>query len=73
MVQAKKFDRKMLLLATQLAHDANLKMLLLTVLDSLLKFLRSDGGSDNEVEALTMVRYVKGITPERKLYVCTAA
>lgn len=58
MVRAKGFDRKMLLLATQLAHDANLKMLLLTVLDSLLNFLRSQGYSDNEVEGLTMVRYV---------------
>lgn len=58
MVRAKGFDRKMLLLATQLAHDANLKMLLLTVLDSLLNFLRSQGYPDNEVEGLTMVRYV---------------
>ena len=58
MVRATDFDRKMLLLATQLAHDANLKTLLLTVLDSLLGFLQSQGGFDSEVEALTMVRYV---------------
>ncbi|KIJ45216.1 hypothetical protein M422DRAFT_67355 [Sphaerobolus stellatus SS14] len=58
MVQAKDFDRKMLLLATQLAHDANLKSLLLTVLESLLTFLRSQDGFDNDVEALTMIRCI---------------
>jgi len=56
MVQAKDFDRKMLLLATQLAHDANLKSVLLTVLDSLLTYLRSQKGFNNDVEALTMIR-----------------
>lgn len=56
MVRAKDFDRKMLLLATQLAHEANLKMLLHTILDSLLRFLQSQGALDNCAEALTMVR-----------------
>jgi len=58
MVQAKDFDRKMLLLATQLAHDANLKSLLLTVLESLLAYLSSQKGFNNDVEALTMIRCV---------------
>lgn len=56
MVQARDFDRKMLLLATQLAHDANLKLLLLTVLDSLLTFLRFQAGFDHDTEALAMIR-----------------
>ncbi|KAF8584952.1 SPO22-domain-containing protein [Ramaria rubella] len=58
MVRAKDFDRKMLLLATQLAHDAGFKMLLLTVLDSLLNFLQTQGGFDDGVEALTLVRCI---------------
>ncbi|KAF8525122.1 hypothetical protein BU17DRAFT_42114 [Hysterangium stoloniferum] len=58
MVQAKDFDKRMLLLATQLAHDANLKTLLLTILDSLLSFLKCQGGFENEIEALTMVRCI---------------
>jgi len=58
MVQARDFDRKMLLLATQLAHDANLKLLLLTVLDSLLTFLRSQAGFDHDTEALAMIRCI---------------
>lgn len=58
MVQTIDFDKRMLLLATQLAHDANLKTLLLTILDSLLNFLKSQGGFENEIEALTMVRCI---------------
>jgi hypothetical protein len=66
MIQATDFDRKMLLLATQLAHDANLKILLLTVLESLLKYLCSQEGLDSEVEALTMVRYVAELNRSKR-------
>ncbi|GJJ13838.1 hypothetical protein Clacol_008095 [Clathrus columnatus] len=55
-VQAKDFDRRMLLLATQLAHDAGLKAVLLAVLDSLLQFLRSQDGFESDIEALTIIR-----------------
>jgi hypothetical protein len=60
MIKAPDFDRKMLLLATQLAHENKLKPLLLAVLEGLLKTMRTDGKAplESEVEALTLIRFV---------------
>lgn len=56
MVKAPNFDRKMLLLATQLAHERAMKPLLLSVLGALLETLRSEAGLTNELEGVTLVR-----------------
>jgi hypothetical protein len=55
MVRAPDFDRKMLLLATQLAHDSDMKGLLLSVLDALLQTLNIRDG-DMVIEAMTLIR-----------------
>ncbi|KDQ17571.1 hypothetical protein BOTBODRAFT_64038 [Botryobasidium botryosum FD-172 SS1] len=65
MVSAKDFDRKMLLLATQLAHETRLKPLLLVILESLLKTLRSEVGVETEVEGITLARCMIRIVLER--------
>lgn len=56
MVKTSDFDRQMLLLATQLAHENQMKRLLLAVLDSLLQTLRSEAGIASEVEGIILVR-----------------
>ncbi|KAF9508011.1 hypothetical protein BS47DRAFT_1320937 [Hydnum rufescens UP504] len=56
MVKASDFDRQMLLLATQLAHENQMKRLLLAVLGSLLQTLHSEAGLASEVEAIILVR-----------------
>jgi hypothetical protein len=58
MVKASDFDRQMLLLATQLAHENQMKRLLLAVLGSLLQTLHSEAGLASEVEAIILVRCV---------------
>ncbi|KAA1468362.1 hypothetical protein DENSPDRAFT_459873 [Dentipellis sp. KUC8613] len=58
MVQAPDFDRKMLLLATRLAHESDLKTLLLNVLQELLKFVRGSDGIDTSEEAITLIRCI---------------
>lgn len=55
MVQAPDFDRKMLLLATQLAHESDMKGLLLAVLDALLQTLNFREGN-NITEAMILIR-----------------
>jgi len=55
MVRAPDFDRKMLLLATQLAHESNMKGLLLSALDAMLQSLNIREG-DMVVEAMTVNR-----------------
>lgn len=55
MVQAPDFDRKMLLLATQLAHESDMKGLLLSVLDALLQTLSHREGN-NITEAMIIIR-----------------
>lgn len=55
MRQAANFDRNMLLLATQLAHESNMKTLLLSVLDSLLQTI--DVRESNTItEAMVLIR-----------------
>ncbi|EJD55026.1 hypothetical protein AURDEDRAFT_50807, partial [Auricularia subglabra TFB-10046 SS5] len=56
MAKAPGYDRKMLLLATQLAHERDLKPLLVAILEALLTDLRAQTGIDNEVEAVTLIR-----------------
>jgi len=56
MVNASDFDRKMLLLATQMAHEMDLKRLLLSVLEALLQTLKDEASIETEVEAITVIR-----------------
>ncbi|KAJ7066261.1 meiosis protein SPO22/ZIP4 like-domain-containing protein [Mycena amicta] len=58
MVKAADFDRKMLLLATQISHDSEMKTVLLTVLEALLTTLRLEKNSAGEtaVEAMALIR-----------------
>ena len=58
MIKASDFDRKMLLLATQLSHDADLKAVLLASLEALLKTLQSHGPVDLEVEGICLARCI---------------
>ncbi|KZV81777.1 SPO22-domain-containing protein [Exidia glandulosa HHB12029] len=58
MVKAPGYDRQMLLLATQLAHERDLKPLLVAVLEALLADVRAQKGVDNEIEAVTLIRCI---------------
>ena len=52
------FARRMLLLATSMAHESDMKTLLLTVLEALLKTLKRENGLEADVEAITLVRCI---------------
>ena len=54
------FDRTMLLLATQISHQLELKGVLLSVLEALLATLVTGSGSTGEtaVEAMTLIRCI---------------
>jgi len=52
------FDRRMLLLATSMAHESDMKNLLLTVLEALLRTLKRESGLEADVEAITLVRCI---------------
>ncbi|TFK48044.1 hypothetical protein OE88DRAFT_1810744 [Heliocybe sulcata] len=56
MVNASDFDRRMLLLATQMAHEMDLRRLLLSVLEALLQTLQDEASIETEFEAITVVR-----------------
>ncbi|EPQ61285.1 hypothetical protein GLOTRDRAFT_31559, partial [Gloeophyllum trabeum ATCC 11539] len=56
MVNSSDFDRNMLLLATQMAHESELKCLLLTILDALLQTLKDDESIETEIDAITIIR-----------------
>ncbi|EMD41466.1 hypothetical protein CERSUDRAFT_128264 [Gelatoporia subvermispora B] len=58
MVNAADFNPKMLLLATQLANEYEMKPLLLSVLEALLRTLRSNETPQTNVEAVTLVRCI---------------
>lgn len=58
MVKAPDFDRKMLLLATQLSHEADMKTLLLACLEALLRTLSAHGAVDAETEAVVLIRCI---------------
>jgi hypothetical protein len=52
------FDRRMLLLATSIAHGSDMKNLLFTVLEALLKTLKRESSLEADVEAITLVRCI---------------
>lgn len=58
MVKAPDFDRKMLLLATQVSHQSEMKGVLLAVLESLLKTLKIGSNGEVVVEAMTLIRCI---------------
>ncbi|ESK93496.1 hypothetical protein Moror_1688 [Moniliophthora roreri MCA 2997] len=58
MVEATDFDRKMLLLATQLSHESEMKSLLLVALEALLKTLKVSQSGETVLEAMTLLRCV---------------
>lgn len=58
MVGAADFDRKMLLLATQLANESEMKTLLLSVLETLLATVQSQPDKEIQVEGLTLIRCI---------------
>ena len=62
MVKASDFDRKMLLLATQLANESDMKTLLLAVLETLLDTVRKQDGHHLFMEALTLIRCIIRLT-----------
>lgn len=57
-VKAVDFDKKMLLLATQLAHEADLKTLLLHVLEALLDTVKMQRFAETYVECIILVRCI---------------
>lgn len=58
MVKAPDFDRKMLLLATQISHESEMKTVLLSVLEELLKTLKLENSGETVVEAMTLIRCI---------------
>ncbi|KAJ7030194.1 meiosis protein SPO22/ZIP4 like-domain-containing protein [Mycena alexandri] len=58
MVKAADFDRKMLLLATQISHESEMKTVLLSVLEALLKTLKIENNGETVVEAMTLIRCI---------------
>ncbi|KAI0727576.1 hypothetical protein C8Q72DRAFT_839118 [Fomitopsis betulina] len=58
MVSASGFDRKTLMLATQLANECNMRNLLLAVLEALLETMGSSGDPSSDTEALTLARCI---------------
>ncbi|KAJ7609436.1 hypothetical protein FB45DRAFT_944458 [Roridomyces roridus] len=58
MVKAADFDRKMLLLATQISYESEMKSVLLAVLDGLLRTLKMEKSGETVVEAVTLIRCI---------------
>lgn len=58
MVRAVDFDRRMILLACRLAHDLDMKDLLLNVLKALLETLNTRENVENITEAMTLIRCI---------------
>lgn len=58
MQKAPDFDRKMLLLATQISHKLEMKPILLSALEALLNTLKTGTNSEVIVEAMTLIRCV---------------
>jgi hypothetical protein len=57
-VKAPDFDRRMLQLATQLSHESDMKKLLLTVLDALLKTITIGDKGETVVDGMTLIRCI---------------
>lgn len=58
MLKAPDFDRKYLLLATQLAHETEMRTVLLSVLEALLKTLKFGNSGETAVEAVNLLRCI---------------
>ncbi|KIJ97167.1 hypothetical protein K443DRAFT_106039 [Laccaria amethystina LaAM-08-1] len=58
MQKAPDFDRKMLLLATQISHQSEMRTLLLSVLEGLLKTLKMGSSGDVVAQAMTLIRCI---------------
>lgn len=60
MVKCPDFDRKMLLLATQLSHECENRLILLAALRSLLGTLKvsNPNGGETIAEAMTLIRCI---------------
>ena len=58
MLKAADFDRKMLLLATQISHESEMKTVLLSVLEALLKTLKVENSGEPVAEAMTLLRCI---------------
>ncbi|KAK7461310.1 sporulation-specific protein 22 [Stygiomarasmius scandens] len=58
MIEAPDFSRNMLLLATQISHESEMKIVLLKVLEALLKTLKVTNGGETVVEAMTLLRCI---------------
>ena len=58
MLKAPDFDRQMLLLATQISHQSEMKGVLLAVLESLLKTLKIGSGGEIIIEAMRLIRCI---------------
>ena len=58
MAKTSDFDRRTLLLATQISHEADMKTVLLASLEALLRTLRSHGPVDSDVEGICLARCI---------------
>jgi hypothetical protein len=58
MVDAPDFNRKMLLMATQLSHELEMKTVLLAALEGLLKTLKFSIDGETVIEAMTLLRCI---------------
>jgi hypothetical protein len=56
MVHGSGFDQRMLLMATRMAHETDLKNVLLSVLQELLDYVGDRQTTDMNVEPITLVR-----------------
>ena len=52
------FDRKMLLLATQVSHESENRRILLAALEALLKTLKLSKGGETVLEAMSLLRCI---------------
>lgn len=58
MIDSPDFDRKMLLLATQISKESEMSTVLLTVLEALLKTLKAHDSGDAALEAIALLRCI---------------
>lgn len=64
MVQAPRFRREMLLMATRLAHESDLKGLLLTVLQQLSQSVQGREGREGDVDGIAVLRCLIRLTAD---------
>ncbi|SJL03232.1 uncharacterized protein ARMOST_06583 [Armillaria ostoyae] len=58
MMKSQDFDRKMLLLATQISHESENRRILLAALEALLKTLKLSKGGETVLEAMSLLRCI---------------